>query len=761
MNDIPLYSTRIITTFLEHIRRDYPDLDTDPLLEHADIKRYQLDDEGHWLTQKQVDRFHDAAVKATGNQNIAHEAGRSAPSSKAAGPVQQYVLGFINTATALTVMSKLYPQVSRACTLKTKRLSPNEVEIIVTPKPNVKEQPYQCANRKGMFEGIAKLFTGKYAEIEHPKCIHTGHDICQYIIRWDLPSSRLWKRIRNYIVFLNVLLCLVQLLTPEGIYWGATPIVICSVLLVMLSIYPDYLERNEKKVELKNNGDVASDLLDRINTGYNNTLLVQKIGQATASVMDIEELLPNIMELLEEYLDFDRGMIMLANRDRTLLEYTVGYGYKAEIENLLKSVSFHLDKTTSKGSFVVSFKKQTPFLIDDISKAEGSMSKKSIEFSRALGVKSFICVPIIYEGRSEGILAVDNLRSKRPLSQSDLNLLLGIAPQVGISINNARTYKKVIESEKRFRSLGENSPDIIYTLDANGAVTYVNPAFEKRFQFRADEVIGKSFTSFTTQEETDFVTKLFTRASRLKETIRDVTITLLDKDKTGHLFSVSGAPNFDEEDNLMGIVGLLKDISDLKRNFDTLQLTLQSMINAMSEIVESRDPYTAGHQKRVADIACAIAEEMNLSFEMINGIRMAAMIHDIGKMYIPAEILSKPGVLSDLEFSMMKSHPEVGYNILKNIEFNHPIAETVYQHHERIDGSGYPRGMAGDEILLEAKIIAVADVVEAMGSHRPYRPALGIERALEEITNRRGIAYDPEIVDACLKLFREEKIKVA
>jgi PAS domain S-box-containing protein/putative nucleotidyltransferase with HDIG domain len=761
MNDTPLYSTRIIQSFLEHVRINYPGIDSDVLLDHSGIKKYQLDDDGHWLNQKQVDRFHDAVVEETGNHNIAFESGRSAPSSKAAGPVQQYALGFINTATAFTVMSKLYPQVSRACTLKTKRLAPNEVEIVVTPKQNVKEKPYQCENRKGMFEGIGKLFTGKYAEVEHPSCIHKGQDVCQYIIKWDLPNSRIWKRIRNYIVFLNVLLCLVQLFTPEGIYWGATPIVICSLLLVMLSIYPDYLERSEKKLELTNNGEVASDLLDRINTSYNNTLLVQKIGQATASIMDIEELLPNIMELLEKYLDFDRGMIMLANRERTFLEYRVGYGYKPEIEDLLRSVSFHLDKPTSKGAFVVSFKKQMPFLIDDISKAEGNMSKKSVEFARALGVESFICVPIIYEGQSEGVLAIDNLRSKRPLSQSDLNLLLGIAPQIGISINNARAYKKVIESEKRFRSLGENSPDIIYTLNANGVVNYLNPAFEKSFQYKTDEVIGNNFINFTKNEEFEFVTKLFNRASNLKETIKDVTITLVDKDGAERLFNVSGAPNFDEEDNLTGIVGVLKDISVLKKNFDTLQLTLQSMINAMSEIVESRDPYTAGHQKRVSEIACAIAEEMNLSFDMINGIRMAAMIHDIGKMYIPAEILSKPGVLSDLEFNMMKSHPEVGYNILKKIEFNHPIAETVYQHHERIDGSGYPKGIAGDEILLEAKIIAVADVVEAMGSHRPYRPALGIDRALEEITNRKGIVYDPEIVDACLKLFKEEKIKVA
>ena len=177
----------------------------------------------------------------------------------------------------------------------------------------------------------------------------------------------------------------------------------------------------------------------------------------------------------------------------------------------------------------------------------------------------------------------------------------------------------------------------------------------------------------------------------------------------------------------------------------------------MSEIVESRDRYTAGHQKRVSEIACAIAEEMDLDIDSINAIRMAAIIHDIGKIYVPAEILSKPVRLDTLELNMIKTHSEVGYNILKNIEFTYPIAEIVYQHHERMDGSGYPRGLSGKEILLPARIIAVADVVEAMSSHRPYRPSLGMDAALNEIASYNETLYDRDVVDACLKLFRDNK----
>jgi response regulator RpfG family c-di-GMP phosphodiesterase len=191
-----------------------------------------------------------------------------------------------------------------------------------------------------------------------------------------------------------------------------------------------------------------------------------------------------------------------------------------------------------------------------------------------------------------------------------------------------------------------------------------------------------------------------------------------------------------------------------------LQKTLDGIVRTMALTVESRDPYTAGHQKRVADLACAIAIERGLSKEQIEGTRMAGTIHDLGKISVPAEVLSKPSQLSQNEFNLIKDHPQVGFDILKEIEFPWPIAEIVLQHHERFDGSGYPQGLAGDEILIEARIIAVADVVEAMASHRPYRPGKGVKKALSEITNNKGMLYDPDAVDACLNVFKQKKFNI-
>jgi len=189
-----------------------------------------------------------------------------------------------------------------------------------------------------------------------------------------------------------------------------------------------------------------------------------------------------------------------------------------------------------------------------------------------------------------------------------------------------------------------------------------------------------------------------------------------------------------------------------EQKLEGLLKVINRTVEAIATLYEKRDPYTAGHQHRVAQLACAIAREMNLPDEQICGIRITGEVHDIGKIAVPGDILSKPGKLSADEFRIVKTHPQVAYDILRNLDFPWPVAETVLQHHERLNGSGYPRGISGEAIILEARILCVADVVESMVSHRPYRPALGEAKALDEIMQNRGILYDPTVADACSKL---------
>jgi PAS domain S-box-containing protein/putative nucleotidyltransferase with HDIG domain len=762
MEDTPLYSSRIIKSYVEYLKRYLPDVDIAPLLKYADIETYQLDDEGHWLTQKQCDRFNDILVRTTQDPDISKKVGRFSAMSRASGALGQYLLGFIKPETAYTVMENINARLSRATVLKTKSLGAEKLEAKAVLKPGVVEKPYQCLYRIGTMESLAKLFTYKFANIEHPVCIHKGGDCCLYVISWEKTRSLVWKRLRNYYFWIAFAVCAILFSLIRPAYWDVL-ILLCVLMGMGVTLYAEHLEKKDLLANIHNQGDAAERLLDQINIRYNEALLVQEIGQKSSAMPKVDELLKYIIESLVKRLDFDRGIIMLANKQKDRLVYAVSYGYNPKNEDYLHNIQFHLDNPQSKGPAVASFRTQKPFLVNDLSDIENDLSRKSLDFVQTMGSRSFICVPIVYQGESLGILMVDNVQSKKPLSQTEMSLLMGIAPQIGISIKNAMSHQKIKESEERFRSLSENAPDIIYTLGIKGEFTYINPAVETILGYRPEEIIGKYFIDIARKEDVSRCIKSFKQVRDHQQTIKEETGILLHKDGTERYFSLSCAPNFDSESHLIGMVGTVKNMTDirksemeLKKSLEKLQSVMSSTIDAISIIVESRDPYTAGHQRRVTQLATAIAGELVLSEERIDLIRMGSLIHDIGKIYIPSEILTKPMKLNDIEYAMIKSHPEVARKILKQVDFIPTVVDMVYQHHERIDGSGYPEKLKRDDILIEARILAVADTVEAMATHRPYRAALGIEKALEEIKNQRGILYDEAVVDACLKLFLEK-----
>jgi PAS domain S-box-containing protein/putative nucleotidyltransferase with HDIG domain len=759
MEEIPLYNSRIIKTYIEYLAKFHPNIDVNPILKDADISMHQLEDGGHWFTQQQCDNFQKTLAETTGMVDIPREAGRYAPFSKASGLVTQYTLGFITPKAAYLVLEKLYPHLSRALILQSKTIASNIIEIVAIPKPGVAESVYQCENRTGTFEAIAKLFTGQFAHIDHPICMHKGGAICKYVLSWEETQAIRWKRYKQFAVIAGFIIGALALIFHHPSYWDA---IIILYLLAIFGIYNhlNHLEKEELVGNMRSKGESAEHLLNEINKRYSESLLVKEIGQATSMILDIDNLLKFIMEALEKRLDFDRGMIMLVNKERTRLVYKAGFGYQVNGKMESKSFEFHLDKPESKGVVVETFRKKKPYLVDDIVEFEKNFSERSRSVARQMEVSSFICVPIVFEQEAMGILMVDNIRSKRPLTESDVSLLMGIAPQVAISMTNAASFEKIRSSEERFKALSENAPDIIYTLDSQGMFTYVNPAWERILGHTEGEVLGKSFVRFIHREDEGLFTDNLDRIRKMRENTINLFGRLKHKNGEERLFSMSGAPNFDINGQVLGIVGTFKDITDLKRSeaelqisFNKLKSAMNSTIEAISLIVESRDPYTAGHQKRVAALAVAIAETMNMSEDQVEKIHMGSLIHDIGKIHIPAEILTKPGRLSKIEYEMMKAHPEIGFKILNAVDFIPPIVQMVYQHHERMDGSGYPLGISGTEMLLESRIIAVADTVEAMASHRPYRPAIGIEKAMDEITENKGRLYDAQVVDACLLLF--------
>ena len=376
-----------------------------------------------------------------------------------------------------------------------------------------------------------------------------------------------------------------------------------------------------------------------------------------------------------------------------------------------------------------------------------------------MGVYDYITKPFEFNGV---LISVANALRRRELEIDNR------AYQKDLEMKVEERTTALLENEARLRAIFNAAKHVAFILidrTEEHMVIEFSPGAEHLFGYSHSEVIGQPVSMLSLSEDMIALPEI-PDATKKEEVgfTRELTLTRKSGKELPALFTAY--PIFGVNGEVSAVLVVAIDISEriraaneIQKSMERWRKTLEGIVHAIALTLEMRDPYTAGHQQRVASLVTAIAEEMGFTEDGIEGARMAAMIHDIGKISVPAEILSKPGDITDIEFDMIKTHTRVGYDILQGIEFPWPIAQMVFQHHERINGKGYPLGLSGKEILLEAKILGVADVVEAMASHRPYRPSVGIEKALDEISKNRGILYDPEVVDACLKIFSEKDFK--
>ena len=628
----PLYNSRIIDTFIKLIKSKYSYVNIGELLNFANMKPYEVADQGHWFTQEQVDLFYEKLVKDTGNENIAREAGRYAASPDALGVMRQYVLALVGPAKIFEVIRQATSKFVKSSIYESKRIAPNKYEITVTPIDGSKEKEFQCLNRIGFFEAIPMMFNHKLPDIKHTECMFKGGEVCRYVITWETTLSALWKRLRNITCIIIVLIGIIALfLYPLFAITVYLPIsVIINLILTIVAITH---EKNELKASLGNQSDSTDKLVEQININYNNARLANEIGQAISKQTDIEHILANVIQILDNRLDYDRGMILLANPEKTQLFYCNGFGYSDEQSKLMKKTVFHLDRPESKGVFVVAFREQKPYLINDFDEIESNLSSHSLAFAKKLGAQSFIVCPIICEGESLGILAVDNLETKRPLIESDMSLLMGIAPVIGISIHNANLIDARVQ------------------------------------QF-------------------------------------------------------------------------------------------SSILQVMAASIDARDNLTAGHSEKVTEYSLGICHELGLPKDYSEMIRVASLLHDYGKIGVPDAILKKDGSLTEQEYENVKSHAAKTREILEQINFEgiySEVPEIAGSHHEKIDGSGYPRGIKGKEIPLGAKILAVADFFEAITSKRHYRGPMPLKLAFQLLKEKSGTHFEKKIVAAFIRYYIKAK----
>jgi len=379
--------------------------------------------------------------------------------------------------------------------------------------------------------------------------------------------------------------------------------------------------------------------------------------------------------------------------------------------------------------------------------------KISALIENILGVKKVYTIGFALEDVPYGGVIILSRQEVPTIYKSAIELMVNYASLI---MNRLQAEEVLKKSRQEFMNIFKNSPEAAVYTDMEGRILNINLRFTEVFGYTLDEIKGENIDGGIIHppdkiEEGKQITEMtLAEGYSSLETIRKKKDgTLFPVLVTGSAISLVGG--------FKGILTQYLDITEQKESAEKIRKTLESTIYAMVKVVEFRDPYTAGHQQRVSALATAITKKLGLSKDKQEAVRITCLVHDIGKINLPAEILNKPGVLSNIELQLIKEHTRTGRDILKTTEFSWPIAEIIHQHHENYNGSGYSHGLSDTQIMLEARIIRVADTVEAMSSHRPYRPALGIDKALEEISQNKGILYDPEIVEICLELFRKEE----
>lgn len=571
MNEqLPVYNSRNMKTYLEYLSRYHPDIDTDSLLEYAGITRYEVEDPGHWFYQDQIERFHEILDEKTGDPNIPREAGRYAATSTALGPLKKYTLGFMTPSVAYWVIEKIAPYLTRAQTLKSRKLGPNTFEVTVSQNPGVTLRHYNCDNLMGQLEALSKVFTNQYATIEHPSCIHRGNDNCRYIITWAQTPSLFWKRIRNYSFLFSTIGSLALLFIVPTMPWLIITC-LCAILVLSLSFYHEHAKTSELSKTIETQGDAAKDLLDATTISYNNAMLVQEIGQATSSILEKNKLIATVVNIIEKRLDFDRGMIMIANPEKTRLVYMAGFGFSEGQKEIAKSGEFHLDRPGTKGAFVRSFREQKSLLLNSREDIEKNLSERSLEFANKMGVHSLICVPIVYERESIGILTVDNFSSKRLLTQSDVSLLMGVASQTAVSMVNAMSFERLRESEERYRTILDNIEDGYFEVDTAGNFTFFNKSLCRIIGYPQSALMGMNNREYMDEENAKKVFEVFHSVYDTGRATKGSDWGIIRKDGATRQVNASVSPIRDNEANIVGFRGIVRDISDRKKAEEALR----------------------------------------------------------------------------------------------------------------------------------------------------------------------------------------------
>ncbi len=498
----------------------------------------------------------------------------------------------------------------------------------------------------------------------------------------------------------------------------------------------------------------------RLNRAY---ATLSEINQAIVRVRNPDELFPRICRIAVEFGGYLCAWVGLPDEaNRSIVPAVVVGGIADYVRQIGISTDAALPE--GRGPTALALREGRPYYCQDFlhDPATEPWQEAGVKF----GVRSSAALPLRRGGAVIGTL---NLYSAEPgiFDASVRNLLEETAFDVSFALDkfdgeaaHERAEQGLVQSEARFRSILEQNVSAIFMIE-DGRLSYVNRRTAAILAYSPEELVGKRILDLVAAPDRPGVVDAMQRLLSGEQATVERDFGALRKD--GTIADIGANVIVATVQGKKMILGMGQDIGERKkvqaeidRHVARLERSMESTLQAVSSMVELRDPYTAGHERNVGELAAAIGAELGLPDAAVKGLRLAGYVHDLGKVSVPAEILAKPSRLTPMEFELIKGHPQSGYDVLKHVDFPWPVAEIILQHHERLDGSGYPRRLKGGEILLEARIMAVADVVEAMSSHRPYRPGFGVDAALVEIETNSGRLYDAQVVAACLRLFRDK-----
>jgi PAS domain S-box-containing protein len=571
-NDRPLYSSRIINNYIEYLQEYYPGIEIKAVLEYAGMTEQEVEDAGHWFSQKQTDRFHEILVSLTGNPHISREAGRFSISCKKIGAAKQYALGFVNPASIYLRIGKLAKTISRGAEVSGKKLSGTKVEIISNLSPGTHEKPYQCENRIGLLEAAAKIFTHQFADIEHPACFHKGDDCCRYIVTWKKTPAIIWKQLGNIMSFVGFAACLAFLPILPGESWLTLFLTISFLCLTML-LNSQRLEKKELINSIKVQGDAARDLMDEMNIRHSDNLLIQETGQAISKILDVDRIIDTVVAGLEKHLYFDRGMILMSDPTKSRLQFMAGFGYTEDQEAILCDYEFSLSSPDAKDGIIQAYNERKPFWVKNVADIEEDLSQERLDLIRQMKIRSYICVPLVYEKEALGVLITENNSSQSHIAQSEINLLMGVASQTAISIINARAIKKIKKNEQQYRLLADNISDVIWVIDISTLkISYVSPSVERLHGFTPKEYMALDLKDILPpashqRAQAIIADELAKGRSNWADPYRSRTLQLEHYCKNGSAIWIELTASFLQDDagEVIGILGVSRDITERKK----------------------------------------------------------------------------------------------------------------------------------------------------------------------------------------------------